>query len=76
MDIEYFILDPETGDGIGFVSNVDETDQGMFGCVTYFDDEGPGTYQWLGALSLLKGEDVSEEFRQTIAYSIVNQLVR
>ena len=58
------------------MSNVDETDQGLFGRVTYFDDEKPGTYQWLGALSLLKGEDASEEFRQTIAYSIVNQLVR
>ena len=76
MDIEYFILDPQTGHGIGFVSNVDETEQGLFGAVTYFDDEGPGTYQWLGGLSLLKGEDVSEEFRQTAAYSMVNQLVR
>ncbi len=76
MDIEYFILDPQTGHGIGFVSNVDETEQGLFGSVTYFDDEGPGTYQWLGSLSLLKGEDVSEEFRQTAAYSMVNQLDR
>lgn len=76
MDIEYFILDPETGEGIGFASNVDETEEGLFGCVTYVNDEGPGTYQWLGGLSLLKREDTSEEFRQTVGYSVVNELVQ
>ena len=76
MDIEYFILDPQTGAGIGVVSNVDETEQGVFGAVTYFDDEGPATYQRLSDLALLKAEDVSEEFRQTAAYSMVNQLDR
>ena len=76
MDIDYFVLHPETGEGIGVVTSVDETADGAFGCVAYFDDEHAGTYQWLGGLTLLKPADASAAFRQSAAYGIANHLVR
>jgi hypothetical protein len=76
MDIDYFVLDPETGEGTGTVSNVDETADGAFGCVAYFDDERAGTYRWLGGLTLLRVEDASPAFRQSLAYRIAHQHVR
>jgi hypothetical protein len=76
MDIDYFVLDPETGEGIGVVTHVDETADGAFGCVAYSDDEGPGTYQWLGGLTLLKPGDASIAFRQSAAREIAHHLVR
>lgn len=76
MDIDYFVLDPGTGAGIGVVTNVDETADGAFGCVAYFDDEGCGTYQWLGGLTLLRPGEASAVFRQSLAYRIATEHVR
>ena len=76
MDIDYFVLDPETGEGIGVVTHVDETADGAFGCVAYSDDEGPGTYQWLGGLTLLRPDDASAAFQQALASHIATERAR
>jgi|GEM_PF-5261107 len=70
MQVSHFILDPETGEGVGVVSHIDETEQGAFGVVHYFDEERNATYEWLAGLTLLKPEDASPAFRRSVAEQI------
>lgn len=73
MNVSYThaILDPDSGEPIGAVRDVDEIATGeRFGIARYFAEPVPPTYVWLGGLHVLPLGEASAEVRRAVAAAV------
>jgi hypothetical protein len=67
----YVILDPDSGEPVGSVADVDELEDGtQFGVVQHFDSPELPTYMWLRGLLLLPLAEAAPHVRNHVRWAL------
>jgi hypothetical protein len=69
--VSHVILDPDSGEPVGSVADVDEFEDGtQFGVVQQFDSPEPPTYMWLRGLLLLPLAEAAPHVRNHVRWAL------
>jgi hypothetical protein len=67
----HILLDHDSGEVIGAVREIDETDGGHFGLVRRFDSDEP-EYAWIDELFLLRMDEAAQHVRNHVEWALKN----
>jgi len=71
----HVLLDHDSGEPVGAIRDVDETEGAFFGIVRYFDEHAPETYIWLDGLDVLRLADAAAHVRNHVAWALAEPAV-